>query len=410
MAVEWSDRPLGQLITSFDELRVPVKEADRKPGPYPYYGASGIVDYTDSYRFDGEYLLVAEDGENLRTRKTPVAFMARGKFWVNNHAHVVRANDHADTRFLMYALSVADIGAYLTGSTMPKLTQGNLHRIPLRVPPRGVQTQIADILGALDDKIDLNRRMSETLEAMARALFTSWFVDFDPVEAKAEGRDMGLPKEIADQFPDSFEDSELGEIPKGWTVGRVAEEFNLVMGQSPPGATLNQEGLGLAFFQGSTDFGLRFPTNRVYCQSPTRLAQEDDTLVSVRAPVGALNVAMTDCAIGRGVAAIRHTSGATGYTYQCMRALTPAFAVFNGEGTVFGSIGKTDFQSIRVIRPPDAVIAAYQSFSTPIDDRLRELEKESRTLVELRDALLPRLLSGEVVIPARLGVNKGREQ
>lgn len=90
-------------------LRVPVKESDRRPGPYPYYGASGIVDYVDGYLFDGEYLLVAEDGENLRTRKTPVAFLATGKFWVNNHAHVIRGNGFADTRFLMYVLSAADI-------------------------------------------------------------------------------------------------------------------------------------------------------------------------------------------------------------------------------------------------------------------------------------------------------------
>ncbi|MBI4589469.1 MAG: restriction endonuclease subunit S, partial [Candidatus Rokubacteria bacterium] len=125
MAREWRERPLGQLTENFDGRRVPVKEADRRPGPYPYYGASGIVDYVESYLFDGEYLLIAEDGENLRTRTTPAAFLAEGKFWVNNHAHIVRGNDQADTRYLMYALQAADISGYLTGSTMPKLTQGS---------------------------------------------------------------------------------------------------------------------------------------------------------------------------------------------------------------------------------------------------------------------------------------------
>src|SRR6266851_1996612 len=169
MAGEWRKRPLGDLVENLDSVRVPVKDADRRAGPYPYYGASGIVDYVDNYLFDGEYLLIAEDGENLRTRNTPVAFLARGKFWVNNHAHIVRGNNESDTRFLMYALSATDISGYLTGSTMPKLTQGNMNRIPLLAPPLPEQCAIAQILGALDDKIELNRRMNETLEAMERA-------------------------------------------------------------------------------------------------------------------------------------------------------------------------------------------------------------------------------------------------
>jgi type I restriction enzyme S subunit len=223
MAGEWRERTLGELTENFDGLRMPVKESDRHAGPYPYYGASGAVDYVDNYLFDGEYLLIAEDGENLRTRNTPAAFIARGKFWVNNHAHVVRGNNEADTRFLMYALTRANISGYLTGSTMPKLTQGNLNRIPIWAPPIDYQRAIAHILCTLDDKIELNWRMNETLEAIARALFKSWFVDFDPVRAKSEGRDSGLPPHLADLFPDSFEDSELGEIPKGWAVESLAD-------------------------------------------------------------------------------------------------------------------------------------------------------------------------------------------
>ncbi|MEA3412796.1 MAG: restriction endonuclease subunit S [Pseudomonadota bacterium] len=218
MGGEWQERSLGELTENFDSVRIPVKRADRRAGPYPYYGASGIVDFVDKFLFDGQYLLIAEDGENLRTRNTPVAFLAHGKFWVNNHAHIVRGNSDADTRFLMYALSQQDISGYLTGSTMPKLTQGNLDRILILAPPLPEQRAIAHILGTLDDKIELNRRMGETLKAMARAFFKSWFVDFDPVRAKAEGRNPGLPKPLADLFPDRLVESELGEIPEGWEV------------------------------------------------------------------------------------------------------------------------------------------------------------------------------------------------
>ncbi len=124
MESEWRLRPLGDLTENFDSIRVPIKRADRRRGPSPYYGASGVVDYVDGFLFDGEFLLIAEDGENLRTRSTPIAFLARGKFWVNNHAHIIRGNDNADTRFLMYVLRTTNISGYLTGSTMPKLTQG----------------------------------------------------------------------------------------------------------------------------------------------------------------------------------------------------------------------------------------------------------------------------------------------
>ena len=187
---KWRTASLGDLTNNFDAIRIPVKEADRQSGPYPYYGASGVVDYINKFIFDGEYLLIAEDGENLRTRNTPIAFIANGKFWVNNHAHIVSGNDKADTRFLLYSFLSLDISRYLTGSTMPKLTQGNLKNIPLLAPPLPEQRRIAHILGTLDDKIENNRKTAKTLEAMAQAIFQSWFVDFDPVRAKI-GR--GIP-------------------------------------------------------------------------------------------------------------------------------------------------------------------------------------------------------------------------
>jgi type I restriction enzyme S subunit len=253
MASEWPLRPLGQLTQNFDSVRVPVKEADRIAGPYPYYGASGIVDHVDKFLFDGEYLLIAEDGENLRTRNTPVAFLARGKFWVNNHAHIVLANDKANTRFLMYALAATDISGYLTGSTMPKLTQGNMNRIPVVTPPLKVQQAIACILGALDDKIELNRRMNRTLEEMARAIFKSWFMDFDPVRAKAAGQQPpNLKPEIAALFPDTFEESKLGEIPKGWGIGSFTDRVDVIGGGTPKTATPEYWGGDIPWFSVAT--------------------------------------------------------------------------------------------------------------------------------------------------------------
>ncbi|MFH1044152.1 MAG: restriction endonuclease subunit S [Pseudomonadota bacterium] len=303
-----------------------------------------------------------------------------------------------EPRFLFYVLRFHrdDFIRLASGGAQRNLSGKLIRRFALNVPPLPEQRTIAHILGTLDDKIELNRRMNETLEALARALFKSWFVDFDPVRAKAEGRDHGLPKSIANIFPNSFEDSELGKIPKGWKPSRVGKHFSLTMGQSPPGSTYNESGDGLPFFQGRTDFGFRFPSRRVFCTAPTRLAKVGDTLVSVRAPVGYVNIAIEACAVGRGVAAVRHHSGSRSFTYHAMHNLGEHFGKFEGEGTVFGSINKADFERLPFVAPPKAVLDCFEHLASPIDDRVESNEVESRTLTALRDSLLPKLISGEL--------------
>jgi type I restriction enzyme S subunit len=330
------------------------------------------------------------------------AFWWRGpEGWLNQHVFRVTPADGIDRTFFYYLLrylkpNFVGIARNKQTTGLGHVTKRDLENIEGAYPKLAEQRAIAHILGTLDDKIELNRRMSETLEAMARALFKSWFVDFDPVRAKMEGRDPGLPQPLADLFPDSFEDSELGEIPEGWDAGCVDDEFDLTMGQSPPGHTYNEVGDGVPFYQGRTDFGFRFPTRRVYCTAPTRLAKKGDTLISVRAPVGDINMVAEDCAIGRGVAAARHKTGSRSYSYQFMRALEDVFRRFEAEGTVFGSIGKKDFHAIACVAPPRSLVEEFERRAAPLDSRIELVERESRTLAALRDALLPKLISGEL--------------
>jgi len=316
------------------------------------------------------------------------------------------------------------------GSAQGKLPLYAIADLPICLPPFPEQKAIAHILGTLDDKIELNRRMNATLEAMARALFQSWFVDFDPVrrnidraddsgvtrrrgerggEALQEGcltprlRASAPPRDPNDAlFPAHFQDSPLGHIPQGWKAGTLSEGFDLTMGQSPPGDTYNEDGNGIPFYQGRTDFGFRFPTHRIYCTAPTRYAKPSDTLVSVRAPVGDINMTDEECCIGRGVAAVRHNSGAISFTYYAMANLYPDFALFEGEGTVFGSINKQNFENLRFVIPPPEIVAAYEQLAKPLDDQIRTLEQQSRTLATLRDSLLPKLLSGELSVSKRI--------
>ena len=391
-------RPLGELTENLDNIRVPVKERDRRPGPYPYYGASGIVDYVDSYLFDGEHLLIAEDGENLRTRNTPAAFLARGKFWVNNHAHIVRGNAQADTRFLMYALAGTDISGYLTGSAMPKLTQGNMNRIPILAPPIDEQRAIAHILGTLDDKIELNRRMNETLEAMARAIFKSWFVDFDPVRAKAEGCNPGLPKPIADFFPDSFEDSELGEIPKGWRVAgldQIARFLNgLALQKYPPKGGRSLPVVKIAQLRAGTTEGADAASADL---EPDYIVQDADVLFSWS---GSLECVLWAGGLG---ALNQHLFKVTSPEYPkwlhylwIHQHLADFRHIAAGKATTMGHIQRHHLSDAKVVVPPHPLLEAMDRYLGPIIEAIPSGRVQSRTLAALRDTLLPKLLSGEI--------------
>ncbi len=314
----------------------------------------------------------------------------------------LRHKSGSEYRYFLKGLidyKLANLLAAATGSTFPNVSRGQLEDLECPVPPLPEQRAIAEILGSLDDKIELNRRMNETLEAMARAIFTSWFVDFDPVHANRDERPSSLPADVLALFPDRFVDSELGMIPAGWEVVSAIKEYDVTLGQSPPGSTYNEEGSGLPFYQGSADFAFRYPEYRVYCTEPKRQAKANDTLVSVRAPVGDVNMAIEKCCVGRGLWAIRHKSGSRSYTYYAMKELKEYLDRFNAEGTVFGSLSKQKFKSIPVIAPPKFIVETFEKQVSAIDDLIKNNVLESRTLAELRDTLLPKLISGELRVP-----------
>ncbi|MBX9873083.1 MAG: restriction endonuclease subunit S [Burkholderiaceae bacterium] len=309
-----------------------------------------------------------------------------------------------DGRFLLFALQSPQVQHEIgwnegTGSTVSNV------RIPvleaLRVPTPSLETQqeIGAILGALDDRIDLLRQTNTTLESIAQALFKSWFIDFDPVRAKAEGREPeSMDAATAALFPAEFEESALGLIPKGWHASQAGEIFRVTMGQSPPGDTYNEEGEGLPFYQGRTDFGFRFPAVRVYCTAPTRLAEAGDVLVSVRAPVGDVNVALESCAVGRGVAAVRF-DGSPSFAFYAMKALRDRFIEYESQGTVFGAINKSQFEALPCVFPAPSILAAFSATARALDERIRTNELQVRSLTELRDSLLPRLVSDKLRLP-----------
>ena len=382
---------LGE-IADFRNGKAISPEKYTPAGKHPVFGSNGQIACSDEVLYPEPAIAIGRVGAYCGC----VHFIPRAS-WVTDNAIVALPKDGNDIRYLFYLLGSLELQRTSIGSAQPLMTQGGLKVVRTKAPPLAEQKAIAAVLGALDDKIELNRQMNATLEAMARALFQSWFVDFDPVRAKLDGRQaVDLDPATSALFPENLEDSPLGNIPKGWKAGTLAEGFNLTMGQSPPGYTYNEEGNGLPFYQGRTDFGFRFPTRRIYCTAPTRYAKPCDTLVSVRAPVGDINMANEDCSIGRGVAAIRHMTGATSFTYYSMANLAADFARFEAEGTVFGSINKDSFEKLRFVIPPDEVVAAYEEKVSPLDNEIRIHEDQARTLAAIRDIILPKLLNGEL--------------
>ena len=190
-------------------------------GPVRVYGTNGPIGWTHNALSHGPGVILGRKGANRGVEYSP------GPFHVIDTAYYVVPKTNLDMRWLYYAIKFHRLGEIDDGSPIPSTTRSAVYVREVDIPPIDEQRRIAHILGTLDDKIELNRRMNETLEEMARALFKSWFVDFDPVRAKAEGRDPGLPKHLADLFPDRLVDSELGEIPEGWTVtslGQIVQE------------------------------------------------------------------------------------------------------------------------------------------------------------------------------------------
>ena len=307
----------------------------------------------------------------------------------------------ADALFLYYVFMSTEQQAYIVRNAIqtgvPHTNLEHLRTTPLTLPPLSEQHAIAHILGTLDDKIELNRRMNETLEALARAIFKSWFVDFDPVRAKVEGRQpAGMDAETAALFPAEFEDSALGQIPRGWKVGPLSEIATVTMGASPSGDTYNDVGNGVPLINGPVEFGEYFAVKSKWTTSPTRLSEVGDLIFCVRGSTTGRRVIADDVyCLGRGVCAIQSRHDCQPFIYQVINfGLERLLA--RTSGSVFPNLSGADISQFEILIPPQELMRGYCLLTETLTKRIWQNVKESETLATLRDTLLPKLLSGEV--------------
>ena len=343
-------------------------------------------------------------------------------------------SDVLDSMYLLVWLSSAEgqgrLQARATGSTVQGIKQSELLKIMIPIPPMEVQKDIASIYGSLDKKIQLNIQINQTLEQIAQALFKSWFVDFDPVRAKIQALSDRLsleqaelaamqaisgktPEELtalsqtqpdhyaelaetAKAFPCEMLEVDGVEVPKGWELSTIGDCYDVIMGQSPKGETYNENKQGTLFYQGRAEFGWRFPTPRLFTTDPKRIAEQNSILMSVRAPVGDINIALKKCCIGRGLAALQHKSKSLSFGLYQIQSIKPELDLFNGEGTVFGSINQANLKNIQIINPEEKFIQLFEKNLSSCDSKIMNNEIENNALKEIRDLLLPRLLNGEL--------------
>ena len=390
---EWKEYRLGDFLKvkhgyAFKGENIVTEETPNilvTPGNFNIGGGfkSEKFKYYKGDEFPKEYILTSGDivvtMTDLSKDSDTLGYSAKIPYSTNhNYLHNQRiglvqfVNENVCKDFVYWLMRTREYQNYIVGSASGTSI---MHTSPSRIEDyrclipssQSEQESIASVLTSIDNKIDLLHRENETLEVMAETIFRQRFIE----DAKDD-----------------------------WTEGKLREEFDFIMGQSPIGESFNQDGIGVPMYQGNADFGFRFPTRRVFTTQPTRFAEINDTLISVRAPVGVQNMATEKCCIGRGVAAFRYknNSSSYSYTYYKLKSLLDDIKQYNDNGTVFGSISKSDIESIDIVIPDKNIIMDFQKQVKPIDDKILNNNNEIQTLIQTRDNLLPKLMNREIII------------
>ena len=310
-------------------------------------------------------------GDILLTTEAPLGLVARldrNDVAIAQRLLTLRGKENVlDNDYLLYYLQSpigqASLKARETGTTVTGIKQAEFRKIEIEIPDYEVQKKVSGILRVIDQKIELNNAINNNLEQQAQAIYQQMFID---------------------------------NAHSDWTEGTLSDIADITMGQSPSGNSYNEDKNGTIFFQGRAEFGFRFPSVRLYTAEPKRMAQSNDTLMSVRAPVGDINVAHTDCCIGRGLAAIHSKSNHQSFVLYTMFSLKKQLDVFNGEGTVFGSINRNSLNDMPILIPSDDILDEFERIVAPMDLTIRNNYDENCRLQNICDTLLPRLMSGEL--------------
>ena len=366
-----------QLTINYDKKRKPLSAQQRinMRGEYRYYGAQSVIDYVNAYLFDGEYLLIAEDGENLKSGKQNIAQVVGGKFWLNNHAHIVTTNELCNLRYLGYWLNATDISGYITGSAQPKLSQFNLNSIEIDLPERKVQDKIVNILCLFDEKIEMNNKINRNLSEQAETLFKSWFEDYEPWN---------------------------GEIPTDWKQGVLGDFVTIKRGGSPRPIQEYLSDEGLRWLKISDVSGLQSPYVLEIAEhiikaglKKTVYLEAGSLVLSNSATPGIPKILDVDSCIHDGWLYFPESQLSNYFLYLFYKSIRPKLVAL-GNGSVFTNLKTDILKGYSFSKPDNDTLYKFDEIVAPMFRMMREVARENQRLSELRDSLLPKLMSGEL--------------
>ena len=361
--MEYTVRSLG----SFSEMKygkMPNKKMPSDKGKYPIFSGYRVVGYCDECNIGEQQLVVVARGVG----GTGDVKLSPGACFLTNLSIAVSVDESVALKKYLYYYFLKNNLRYLdSGSAQSQITIGDLKNVEVPLPSIETQKKVVSILDAIDEKINNNIAINDNLQQQAMSLYAEMF---------------------------------LNSSDSNVTSGTLSDIAVITMGQSPSGSSYNEDGVGEVFYQGRAEVGFRFPKRRLFTTEPKRMAETGDVLLSVRAPVGDLNVAYESCCIGRGLGAIHSKTGHSSFVLYTMFALKSQLDVFNGEGTVFGSINRDALNAIPIDIPPVTEIDQFEVVAHPIDELIRANYEENCRLEAIRDFLLPKLMSGEIDVSA----------
>ena len=385
ISMELIENRLGNLLDNYDFLRKPLSSLEREnfKGKYPYYGAQGIIDFVKEYKFDGEFLLIAEDGENLSSRNQPIAQIASGRFWVNNHAHAVKTNNLADLRFVCYALNNLDIKGYVTGAAQPKLSQTNLNKIKVLFPKMEYQRTISKVLNNYDQLIENNNKRIKLLESMAEELYKEWFVRF-----RFPGHiSVDTKKQSAKGW--CFGDREDGQfIPVDWNFSELIETAEFKRGKNITSSEM-VDGEIPVIAAGLEPSGYHNDSN---------VKGHNLTVSASGANAGFLAYHLED--IWAADCSYYQNDDNIWFVYNALKFLQPVISNMQ-VGSAQPHVYAKNINRISTIKPSNEWVQKYEEKVIPIYEEIKNLKEKNVLLTKQRDALIPRLMSGKLSVEGK---------
>ena len=367
----------SDVTINYDKKRIPLSAMERikRQGKYRYYGAQGIIDYIDDYIFDGKYLLIAEDGENLKSKKQNIAQIAEGKFWVNNHAHIVQCNDKCRLEYLCFLLNSMELSGYITGSAQPKLSQVNMNSISLILPSVETQDLILSVILPIEQKIALNTAINENLQEQAQAIFKSWFLDYDPWD---------------------------GCIPDHWIKGKLGDFTVIKRGGSPRPIQEYLSDSGLRWLKISDVTSLQSPFVIDIKEhiieaglKKTVFLKAGSLVLSNSATPGIPKILDVDSCIHDGWLYFPESKLSKEYLYLYFIYIRQQLINLSN-GSVFNNLKTDILKAYPTMLPDKKTLQCFDEIVKPMFLQIQNNSRESHRLAKMRDALLPKLMNGEI--------------